>query len=51
MEAAGHVGAADNLQHGRVIAHAPGAQALTQVAVQIYFHHLVVSIVGGAARQ
>ncbi|MOA47802.1 hypothetical protein D3C78_1704740 [compost metagenome] len=33
METAGHVGAGHHRQHGRVVAHAPGAKAFTQVTV------------------
>jgi hypothetical protein len=40
MEAAGHVGAGDELEHRRVIAHGPGAEGLPEVSVQIHPYYL-----------
>ncbi|MPM37096.1 hypothetical protein SDC9_83702 [bioreactor metagenome] len=39
VKAAGHVGAAHNVQHGGVVAHAPCAKAFAEVAVEVHFHH------------
>ncbi len=39
METAGDIGARDELDHGRVIAHAPRAVALAEIAVEIDRFH------------
>ena len=36
MKATGHIGAADDGEHGGIVAHGPGAKALSQVTVQIH---------------
>src|SRR3546814_18045495 len=35
MEAAGDIGGGDHRQHGSVVAHGPGAEAFTEIAVQV----------------
>ena len=39
MEAAGDIGAADNVQHRHVISHRPGTKTFTEIAVQIECQH------------
>ncbi len=43
METAGHVGAADHIENRLVIAHAPGAEAFTEVTVEVYRRHFLFS--------
>lgn len=38
MEAAGDVGAGDDLKHRRVVTHPPGAEALADVGVEVEGH-------------
>ena len=42
MEATGHIGTGDDVEHRGIISHLPGAQALAQVAVQIDHGHLAL---------
>jgi thiosulfate/3-mercaptopyruvate sulfurtransferase len=39
MEAAGHVGAGDQTEHGLVVAESPRPEALAEVGVEVYRHH------------
>ena len=48
MKAAGHIGAADDVEHGGIVAHAPCAKALSQVAVQIHFHFYLLAAINAA---
>ena len=51
VEAAGHVGAADDVEHGGVVAHAPGAERLAEVGVQVDAGHGSALPEGLQARQ
>jgi hypothetical protein len=38
VKAASHIGARDQIEHGVVIAHLPGAEAFSHVAIEIDLH-------------
>lgn len=49
VEAAGHVGAADDVEDRRIAAHAPGAEALAEIAVQVDLHGVGPQCAGSAS--